>query len=130
MRQTSNEGSSHRVELSTYRVARDPQQLQAHIVQAIISGVSARGVEEIKQNSTGVKQSNVSRLWQEAGSKFIEQLRGNDLSSTNWGALMLDGIRLSKDQTALVTLGIDCEGRRHVLNLHWTVVKTWRSRVN
>lgn len=89
-----------------YRVAKDPGQLQAHIVQAIVSGVSSRGVKEIKPNSPGVNKSNVSRLWEEAGSKFIEQLRGKDLGSITWCGLMLDGIRLSKDQTAVVALGI------------------------
>ncbi|MDB4645266.1 IS256 family transposase, partial [Rubripirellula sp.] len=116
VRQKSSDGSSHEVELATYRVAKDPQQLQAQIVQAIVSGVSARGVEELKPDSPGVKKSNVSRLWQEAGSQFIEQLRGKDLSSITWFALMLDGIRLSKDQTAVVALGIDSEGRKHVLD--------------
>ena len=116
VRQKSSDGSSHEVELGSYRVAKDPQQLQAQIVQAIVSGVSSRNIEEIKPNSPGVKKSNVSRLWQEAGSKFIEQLRGKDLSSITWCALMLDGIRLSKDQTAVVALGIDSEGRKHVLD--------------
>ncbi len=116
VRQKSCDGSSHEVELSTYRVAKDPQQLQEQIVQAIVSGVSARGVEEIKPNSPGVKKSNVSRLWQEAGSKFIERLRGKDLSTITWCTLMLDGIRLSKDQTAVVALGIDSEGCKHVLD--------------
>jgi putative transposase len=116
VRQKSSDGVSHEVELTSYRVAKDPEQLQAQIVQAIVSGVSARSIEEIKPNSPGVKRSNVSRLWQEAGSKFIEQLRGKDLSSITWCALMLDGIRLSKDQTAVVALGIDSDGRKHVLD--------------
>ena len=116
VRQKSADGSSHEVELTTYRVAKDPQQLQAQIVQAIVSGVSARSVEDIKPNSPGVKKSNVSRLWQEAGGKFVEELRGKDLTATKWCALMLDGIQLSKDQTAVVALGIDSEGRKHVLD--------------
>ncbi|QDT11444.1 Transposase, Mutator family [Planctomycetes bacterium K23_9] len=116
VRQQSCDGSSHEVELSTYRVAKDPGQLQAQIVQAIVSGVSSRGVQEIKPNSPGVRKSNVSRLWQEAGSKFIEQLRGKDLGSITWCALMLDGIRLSKNQTAVVALGIDSQGRKHVMD--------------
>ena len=116
VRQKSSNGSSHEVELSTYRVAKDPQQLQAQIVQAIVSGVSSRGIEELKPNSPGVKKSNVSRLWKDAGNKFIEQMRGKDLSSITWCALMLDGIHLSKDQTAVVALGIDSEGRKHVLD--------------
>lgn len=32
-----------------------------------------------------------------------------------WSLLMLDGIRLSKEQTAEVALGIDSEGNKHVL---------------
>ncbi|WP_146458909.1 IS256 family transposase [Rubripirellula tenax] len=116
VRQKSGDGSTDEVELATYRAAKDPQQLQAQIVQAIVSGVSTRGVEEIKPNSPGVKRSNVSWLWQEAGSKFVEQLRAKDLRGATWCALMLDGIRLSKDQTAVAALGIDSEGRKHVLD--------------
>jgi transposase-like protein len=116
VRQKSSDGTSCEVELASYRAAKDPQQLQAQIVQAIVSGVSSRAIEEIKPNSPGVKRSNVSRLWQEAGSRFVEQLRGKDLGSITWCALMLDGIRLSKDQTAVVALGIDNEGNKHVLD--------------
>ncbi|EKK02390.1 hypothetical protein RBSH_02291, partial [Rhodopirellula baltica SH28] len=50
VRQKSSDGSSHEVDLATYRVAKDPGLLQAQIVQAIVSGVSARGVKEIKPN--------------------------------------------------------------------------------
>ena len=53
--------------------------------------MSTRDIEEIKPNSTGAKRSNVSRLWQDAGSKLVEQLRARDLVSTNWCALMVDG---------------------------------------
>jgi putative transposase len=116
VRQKSSDGTSCEIELATYRAAKDPQQLQAQIIQAIVSGVSSRAIEEIKPNSPGVKRSSVSRLWQEAGSKFVEQLRGKDLGSITWCALMLDGIRLSKDQTAVVALGIDNEGNKHVLD--------------
>lgn len=116
VRQKSSDGTSCEFELASYRAAKDPQQLQAQIVQAIVSGVSSRAIEEIKPNSPGVKRSSVSRLWQEAGSRFVEQLRGKDLGSITWCALMLDGIRLSKDQTAVVALGIDNEGNKHVLD--------------
>ncbi len=112
----SDDGTSQEVELASYRIAKDPEQLQSQIVQAIVAGVSTRGVEEIKPSSPGVNRSNVSRLWQEAGSKFVEQLRGKDLASTTWCALMLDGIRLSREQTAVVALGIDSEGHKHVLD--------------
>lgn len=110
------DGTSEEVDLASYRVAKDPEQLQSQIIQAIVSGVSAREMEAIKPNSPGVKRSNVSRLWQEAGSKFIDALRGKDLKSPKWCALMLDGIHLSSEQTAVVALGIDSKGRKHVLD--------------
>jgi len=116
VRQRSSDGTSSEIDLVSYRVAKDPKQLQSQIIQAIVSGVSSRGIEEIKPNSPGVKRSNVSRLWKEAGRKFIDQLRSKDLASTKWCALMLDGIRLSSEQTAVVALGIDVEGRKHVLD--------------
>ena len=100
VRRQSGDGGSEEVELVSYRVAKDPQQLQAQIIQAIVSGVSARGIENVKPDSPGVKRFNVSRLWQEAGSKFIDELRGKDLKATQWCALMLDGIHLSSEQTA------------------------------
>ncbi|TWU48742.1 hypothetical protein Poly51_46450 [Rubripirellula tenax] len=84
VRQNSGDGPTHEVELATYRVAKDPQQLQEQIVQAIVSGVSTRGVQEIKPHSPGAKMPNVSRLWQEAGSKFVEKLRAKDLRGVTW----------------------------------------------
>jgi putative transposase len=116
VRQKASDGTSSEMELASYKAAKDPQQLQAQIMQAIVSGVSSRGIEEIKPNSPGNKRSSVSRLWQEVGRKFIDQLRSKDLGKTTWCALMLDGIRLSKDQTAVVALGIDADGNKHVLD--------------
>ena len=116
VRRTDADGSSREVELASYRVAKDPEQLQAQVVQAIMSGVSTREVESIKPNSPGVSRSNASRLWQEAGSKFIDALRGKDLTTQTWCVLMLDGIRLSKEQVAVAAIGIDHEGRKHVLD--------------
>jgi putative transposase len=78
--------------------------------------VSTRGVEAIKPSSPDFKRSNVSRRWQEAGSKFVEKFRGRELKSRTWCVLMLDGIRLSSEQTAVVAMGIDSEGCKHVLD--------------
>ena len=116
VRRSKGSGVTQEVELSSYRVAKDPSQLQAQIVQAIVAGVSTRELETIKPQSPGVKRSNVSRLWQEAGAKFVESLRGRDLTASRWCVLMLDGIRLSKDQVAIAAIGIDHEGKKHVLD--------------
>ena len=116
VRKRTGETSSEEVVLATYEAARDPSQLQASIVTALMHGVSTRDVQKIKPNSSGVGRSNVSRHWQSVGHKFVDELRGRDLSIENWAVLMLDGIRLSKDQLAVAAIGITTEGRKHVLD--------------
>jgi transposase-like protein len=116
VRRKGEDGSSCEVELATYRLAKDPAQLQAQIIQAIVTGVSGRSMQDLKPKSPGVSRSSVSRLWESAGGKFVETLRGKDLSAVTWCGLMLDGIRLSSDQTAVVALGIDNKGNQRVLD--------------
>lgn len=116
VRQRHANGSSQEVELASYRAANDPPHLRASIIQALMSGVSTRQVQALKPKSPGVGRSNVSRLWQETGHKFVDALRCKSLTQYRWCVLMLDGIRLSSDQVAVVAIGIDSEGRKHVLD--------------
>jgi len=116
VRKRSPDGGSEEAALASYRAACDPSQLQDSIVTALMHGVSTRDVEKVKPNSPGVGRSNVSRLWQSVGHKFVDELRGRDLSLQNWVVLMLDGIRLSKDQLAIAAIGITADGRKHVLD--------------
>ncbi len=116
VRKQNGDGSSEEVVLATYQAAGDPTQLQASIVNALMHGVSTRDVKKMKPNSPGVGKSNVSRHWQSVGHKFVEGLRERDLSQENWVVLMLDGIRLSKDQMAIAAIGITTEGHKRVLD--------------
>ena len=116
VRKRTGDTSSEEVVLATYEAARDPSQLQDSIVTALMHGVSTRDVKKLKPKSPGVGKSNVSRHWQSVGHKFVDELRGRDLSKENWVVLMLDGIRLSKDQLAIAAIGITAEGRKHVLD--------------
>ena len=117
VRRHKPDGSSEEVELATYQAARCPQQLKESILQALVAGVSTRDVSSTqKPEAPGLSKSNVSRLWMAAGHKFVEELRGRDLSQQNWAILMLDGLRLSKDQLAIVAIGITASGHKHVLD--------------
>lgn len=116
VRKRGSDGGSEEAVLATYQAARDPNQLQDSIVTALMHGVSTRDVGKLKPNSPGVGRSNVSRLWQSVGPKFVDELRGRDLSQQNWVVLMLDGIRLSKGQLAIAAIGITADGRKHVLD--------------
>lgn len=111
-----DENGSSEVTLETYQAARCPQQLHRSIVSALVAGVSTRDVSQVQPNSPGVSKSNVSRLWQSVGHKFVDALRGQDLAEKDWAILMLDGIRLSKDQLAIVAIGITADGHKHVLD--------------
>jgi putative transposase len=116
VRQRDENGATTELPLATYQAACDPQQLHDSIVTALVAGVSTRDVEDVLPESPGVKSSNVSRLWQEAGHKFVDSLRDTDLSQSDWVALMLDGIRLSSDQTAIIAIGITADGDKRVLD--------------
>jgi putative transposase len=116
VRQEEPNGSTTEVTLTSYQSASNPKELQASIVSALMAGVSSREIKQVKPRSPSVSKSNVSRLWQSVGHKFVEQLRGQSLSGKDWAVLMLDGIRLSKDQLAIVAIGITTEGYKHVLD--------------
>lgn len=116
VRQRLDDGATCEVQLATYQAACDPGHLQESIVNALVSGVSSRDVSQVLPESPGVKRSNVSRHWQKVGHKFVAELRERDLSQTDWAIVMLDGIRLSKDQTAIVAIGITSGGEKRVLD--------------
>lgn len=116
VRRRRPDGGSEEVSLESYRAASDPEQLQADVVRALMSGVSTREMSNVKPKSPGVGRTKVSQLWEQAGSRLVEKLRARDLSGPTWCAIMLDGIRLSKDQVAVVAIGIDSSGKKHVLD--------------
>ena len=117
VRQKNDDGSSQEVTLATYEAARCPEQLRDSITKALIAGVSTRDIAATqKEEAPGLSKSNVSRHWQTVGHKFVNELRGKDLSQKDWAILMIDGIRLSKDQLAVVAIGITTDGHKHVLD--------------
>jgi len=109
-------GRSEEVGLETYTAAADPSELEASIMAALKAGVSTREVRDVVPEAIGTGRSSVSRLWQQVGHEFVEELRGRDLGQTDWVVLLLDGICLAPDQTAIVAVGIDREGRKRVLD--------------
>ena len=116
VRRQKQDGRSEEVRLRTYESARQPGQLHAIIVRSLIAGVSGREMKEVHPESSPASKSSVSRLWAKAGAKLVGELRTRDIGSQDWLVLMLDGIALSKDQTAVVALGITAAGTKHILD--------------
>ena len=115
-RRQDDDGPTEEVPLQTYEAARQLDQLQAMVLRALKAGVSGREMAEMYPESPAVSKSSVSRLWNQAGRKLVEELRGRDIAGRDWLVLMLDGIRLSKEQTAIVAIGVTSEGTKHVLD--------------
>jgi len=116
VRQRQANGSTTEVSLASYESVRNPERLQASILAALMAGVSTREIKDVQPEAWGTSKSNVSRHWQQVGHQFVEQLRGRDLAEFDWAVLMLDGIRLSKDELAIVAIGITAGGDKHVLD--------------
>lgn len=110
------DGSTEEVHLQTYESARQLDQLHEMVLRALSAGVSGRELSDVHPESPNVSKSSVSRLWTEAGTKLVNELRTRDIASRDWLALMLDGIVLSKDQTAIVAVGLASDGTKHVLD--------------
>ncbi len=117
IRKQRADGTTTEVQLATYEAACSSAQLQESIISALVAGVSTRDVSKLQdKNTPGSSKSNASRHWQSVGHQFVDQLRSPDLSEKDWAILMLDGIYLSKEQTAIVAVGITSDGYKHVLD--------------
>ncbi|MBX3265335.1 MAG: IS256 family transposase [Acidobacteria bacterium] len=116
VRRRKADGGSEEVGLETYAAASDAGELEASILAALRAGVSTREVRDVVPDSPGTSRSSVSRLWCEIGHRFVDELRSRDLSAADWVAMMIDGIWLSSEETAVVALGIDRGGAKHVLD--------------
>lgn len=116
VRRVNKDGSTKEVQLETYLAAQEPSELQAAILRAMVAGASSREVSAVYPESPNTGRSSVSRLWAKVGAAKVVALRARDIASQDWLVLMLDGIHLSKDQTAIVAIGITSDGEKHVLD--------------
>ena len=116
VRRSKGGGVTEEVRLRTYEVAKQPDELHEMVIRALVAGVSGREMKEVHPESPKMSKSSVSRLWAEAGMKLVDELRTRDIASQEWLVLMLDGIRLSKEQTAVAALGIALDGTKHILD--------------
>ncbi len=115
-RRKKDDGTAEEVRLRTYESARQLDQLHKMVLRALSAGVSGREMGDVHPKSPSVSKSSVSRLWVEAGRKLIDELRSREISSRDWLVLMLDGIVLSREQTAIVAIGVSSDGTKYVLD--------------
>ncbi len=109
-------GGEEELRLRSYEAANEGTALKIAIMQAFRSGTSTRGMNDLFPGTGKASRSEVSRLWQSAGAEYLDELRSRDLSVYDFLVLMMDGIVLSKDITAVVAMGITLDGRKVILD--------------
>jgi transposase-like protein len=107
------------IQLDTYKVMNRTELLDGPLVAAILSGVSARRYAQIVARgleAKGIKRSAISRKAIAATKPTVDQFRQRRLDQHDLAVLLFDGIHAGKRQS-IVCLGIDLDGKKHVLGL-------------
>lgn len=116
VRRKEQDGTSSEVHLKTYEAGRNAGMLRQAIFDAMVCGVPSRKVGRAVGTERFASKSEVSRLWQQKGAEYLEKLRGRNISMEAFVVLMLDGVVLSDDLTAVVALGITEKGEKRMLD--------------
>ena len=107
------------IPLPRYQAFAHPQRMQEAVSQRILRRVSTRdyaGVLDEVCDGYGIQKSSVSRHWKAASSQQLQQLLERPLGDLDLCVLFLDGKEFH-DFTLIVALGVDRQGRKHVLGL-------------
>ena len=105
--------------LRRYQAFQGRGRMQQAVRERIIRRVSTRdykGVLDEVCDGYGIEKSSVSRHWKAASAKQLQTLLERPLGDLDIVVMMLDG-KAFHDYTLITALGVDSEGRKHVLGL-------------
>ncbi len=120
VRREHSDGTKSEVKLASYEAAKgyEKNKIRDAIIRAHTHGVSTNEVQDtIDWTKGATSASEVSRVWAHEGARLLAEPRERDLTTQTWVALMLDGIRLSGELTAVVALGFTASGQKVILDL-------------
>ena len=107
------------IPLERYQAFAHPHRMQEAVSQRILRRVSTRdyaGVLDEVCDGYGIQKSSVSRHWKAASSQQLKEMLERPLGDLDLCVLFLDGKEFH-DFTLIVALGVDRQGRKHVLGL-------------
>ena len=108
------------VALESYDALRRDGKMQRAVKNKVVLGVSmrnyARAVDEFV-DGYGIKKSSASRHFVAVSAQKVQELCERKLDGLKLAALILDGVHYA-GLTIVVALGIDENGRKHVLGLY------------
>ena len=107
------------VEIPAYAALQANRPLADRMLEVVLQGVSTRKYETVLPalaDQVGVSKSEVSRETIEAGTRVLKEMAERDLNELDVLVVYLDGIVFG-DYHVLAAVGVDAEGRKHVLGL-------------
>jgi len=114
---TKGRGRSKEVEIPAYTAMRDQSPLGERMLDTLLRGVSTRNYREViprMAETIGVSKSSVSRQAIEASEAEVEALLNRRFDGLKLLIVYIDGIVFG-DHTMMGAVGVDTEGRKHVL---------------
>jgi transposase-like protein len=107
------------IPLATYEAFRDPRGMRGSVLKNMILGISSRNYEEAVagfMRGYGIKKSSVSRHFVKATAEQLREFLERELSGHDLVVIFIDGIEF-KGHLLVVAMGLDRDGRKHVLGL-------------
>lgn len=112
-------GKEGEVAIPAYEMMRQDAKLGSRMLEILLRGVSTRQYRAVlpeMAETVGVSRSSVSREAIEASEEELQRLCERRLDAVNLLVIYLDGI-IFGDHHVLVAMGVDEEGKKHVLGL-------------
>ncbi len=109
----------HEVPLQRYQAFAHPRRMQEAVSQRILRRVSTRdyaGALDDVCDGYGIAKSSVSRHWKAASRRQLKEMLERPLGELDLCVVFLDGKEFH-DFTLIVAVGVDRQGRKHVLGL-------------
>ena len=122
VRRENPDGTTSEVQLESYTAAQDRSEFKRLMLNSILAAGSQSKTGKVVNNQRGSSASQISRLFQQHGRERFAELRRRRLDCDDngecydWLGLMVDGVVLSKDITAIVAVGITMHGDKIVLD--------------
>ena len=111
----------HEVPLATWDAFANDDALNKRAVEQMVIGVSTRkyrrSLEVVDVKTRGTSKSAVSRRFVAMTQAKLDDMLKADLKHIDLAVLMIDGIHVDA-HVVLVALGIDTDGKKHVLGFH------------
>ena len=107
------------VEVPAYAAMHNREQLRARTLEILMRGVSTRNYKEVipaMAETVGVSKSAVSRRVVEASEAEVEALLSRRFDELKLLVIYIDGL-IFGDYTMIGVVGVDSEGRKHVLGI-------------